>query len=165
MKKNVAIFALGIAVALILAACATKGGAAIRQGETASQPFAEVQGKAWALEEIMTESGNIILNRRKLEADGMGDVFTLQADTERISGKGSPNLYFSPYNLEADQGISISPIAGTLMMSLVENEGLQEREYYNYLERANQWFLTGDRLELWSETAEGEPAILVFVPR
>jgi heat shock protein HslJ len=170
MKKIVVAFALGLSATLILAACATKNDGAttsdatIRQGETV-QSFAEVQGKVWALEEIMTESGNIIVNRRKLEADGMGDVFTLQADAERISGKGSPNLYFSPYSLGEDQEISISPIAGTLMMSLVESEGLQEWEYYHYLEQANQWLLTGNRLELWSETAEGDPAILIFVLR
>jgi heat shock protein HslJ len=171
MKKFVAVFALGVSSALILAACATGSGAAtnrdaaIRPGEAVSQSFAEAQGKVWALEEIVTEAGNIIVNRRKLEADGMGDVFTLQADNERISGKGWPNLYFSSYQLREDQGIAISPIAGTLMMSIVEDEGLQEREYYNYLEQANQWLLTGDRLELWSETAEGDPAILIFVLR
>jgi hypothetical protein len=48
------------------------------------------------------------------------------------------------------------------MMSIVESEGLQEREYYNYLEQATQWLLTGNRLKLWSETAEGNPVVLVF---
>jgi heat shock protein HslJ len=165
MKKFVAVLALGVSTALILAACATNRDAAIRPGEAVSQSFAEAQGKVWALEEVVTESGSIVINRRKLEADGMGDVFTLEADAERISGKGSPNRYFSSYSLGEDQEIAISPIAGTLMMSMVESEGLQEREYYNYLEQANQWLLTGDRLELWSETAEGDQAILVFVLR
>jgi heat shock protein HslJ len=48
------------------------------------------------------------------------------------------------------------------MMSIVEPEGLQEREYYNYLEQVNQWLLTGDKLELYSETPDGDPIILVF---
>ncbi|MDR1249348.1 MAG: META domain-containing protein [Treponema sp.] len=165
MKKTCAVLAWGLSSALILAACATKSGAVIQPGEPVAQSFAEVQGKEWALAEIVTETGNVIINRGKLEADGRGDVFTLRADAERISGKGAPNLYFSPYRLGEDQEIFISPIAGTLMMGLVENEGLQEREYYNYLEQANQWLLTGDKLELWSETADGEPAILIFVLR
>ncbi|MDR0721128.1 MAG: META domain-containing protein [Treponema sp.] len=152
----------GMSMALILAACATKGDRAALPGETATPSFAEVQGKLWALEEVVTESGGIIINRRKLEADGMGDAFTLTVDAERISGKGAPNRYVSPYTVGENQEISISPIAGTLMMGLVEPEGLQEREYYNYLEQANQWLLTGDRLELYSETSEGDPVIMVF---
>jgi heat shock protein HslJ len=161
MNKLCAILA-GVSAALLFAGCATQGNAAARPDEIAFQSFDEVQGKVWALEEVMTESGSIIINRRKLEADGQGDAFTLVADAERISGKGSPNRYFSPYTLGEEQEISISPIAGTLMMSLAEPEGLQEREYFNYLEQANQWLLTGDTLELYSETAEGDPAILVF---
>jgi heat shock protein HslJ len=95
----------------------------------------------------------------------MGDVFTLVIDEERISGKGAPNRYFSPYTLGDDQEIAINPIAGTLMMSIVESEGLQEREYYGYLEQVNQWLLTQDKLELYSETPEGDPIILVFIPK
>jgi heat shock protein HslJ len=159
MKKILA----GITAALILAACATRGdGAASPPGETAAPSFAEVQGKLWALEEVVTESGSVIINRRKLEADGMGDTFTLTADAERISGKGAPNRYVSPYTAGENQEISISPVAGTLMMGLVDPEGLQEREYFNYLERANQWLLTGGRLELYSETNEGDRVIMVF---
>jgi heat shock protein HslJ len=161
MKKLCAILA-AVSAALVVAGCATTDNAAARPGETAPRSFDEVRGKVWALEEVVTESGSIIINRRKLEADGQGDVFTLMADAERISGKGSPNRYFAPYTLGEEQEISISPIAGTLMMSLVEPEGLQEREYFNYLAQANQWLLTGDTLELHSETAEGDPAILVF---
>jgi heat shock protein HslJ len=67
--------------------------------------------------------------------------------------------------LGPDQTISISPIAGTLMMGLLEPEGLQEREYFNYLEQVNQWLLTGDTLELYSETVDGDSATLVFVLR
>jgi heat shock protein HslJ len=159
MKKILA----GMSMGLILAACATRGDRA--PGETAAPSFAEVQGKLWALEEVVTESGGIILNRRKLEADGLGDAFTLTADAERISGKGAPNRYVSPYTVGEEQEISISPIAGTLMMGLVEPEGLQEREYFNYLEQTNQWLLTGDRLELYSETGEGDPVIMVFALR
>jgi heat shock protein HslJ len=163
MKKVFVVF-VGVP-ALILAACVTGGGAAVRPGETALQSFDEVRGKLWALDEIVFESGAISINRRKLEADGEGDSFTLEAGDERISGKGAPNRFFAPYTLGPDQEIVISPIAGTLMMGLVDPEGLQEREYFNYLEQANQWFLTGDVLHLYSETPEGDPAIMVFTLR
>jgi heat shock protein HslJ len=163
MKKVCVVFAA--VSALILAACATGGGATARSGQAAPLSFDEVRGKLWALDEVVTEAGAISINRRKLEADGQGDDFTLEADAERISGKGSPNRFFAPYTLGPDQEISISPIAGTLMMGLVDPEGLQEREYFNYLEQTNQWLLTGDILELYSETSEGDPVIMVFTLR
>jgi heat shock protein HslJ len=161
MKKTLA----GVSAALILAGCATRNGGAGRADEAAASSFAEVQGKVWALDEVVTEAGAIIINRGKLEADSMGDAFTLRADAERISGRGAPNRYVSPYVLGEDQGIAISPIAGTLMMGLADPEGLQEQEYFNYLEQANQWLLTGDRLELYSETGEGDPVIMIFTLR
>jgi heat shock protein HslJ len=165
MKRIFAILVLGMPVALLVAACATRGDVAVRSGETAVQSFDLVRGKVWALDRIEAESGAVIINRLKLEADGEGDVFTLTADAERISGKGLPNRYVAPYALGEDQEISISPIAGTLMMGLVEPEGLQEREYFNYLEQANQWLVTGDTLELCSETIDGDPVTMVFVLR
>ncbi|GHV24477.1 hypothetical protein AGMMS4952_00130 [Spirochaetia bacterium] len=169
MQKHVNILVLGAAVLLTIAACAQTGKSVQTGGsviETGSPSFEEVQGKVWVLGELVQESGSTtIINRQKLEADGMGDVFTMIVDTERISGKGAPNRYFSSYTLGPDQEISISPIAGTLMMSIVEPEGIQEWEYYNYLEQVNQWLLTGDKLELHSETPDGEPIILVYTAK
>ena len=161
IKKTLA----GLSAALILAGCVTRNDGAARPVDAAVPSFAEVLGKAWALDEVATESGSIIINRGKLEADGMGDAFTLMADAERISGRGAPNRYVSPYRLGEDQEIAISPIAGTLMMGLPDPEGLQEREYFDYLERTNQWLLTGDRLELYSETGEGDPVVMIFTLR
>jgi heat shock protein HslJ len=162
VKDYFKILTLGLAAALVFSACATKSGVITGELEISSPSFDEVQGKVWVLDELISESGKTVINRKKLELDGMGDVFTLVIDEERISGKGAPNRYFSPYTLGEDQEISISPIAGTLMMSIVEPEGLQEREYYGYLEQVNQWLLTRDKLELYSETPEGDPIILVF---
>jgi heat shock protein HslJ len=172
MQKSLSILVLVAAVLLTVAGCAQTG-RSVRKSDGVvaetiqmSSSFDEVRGKVWILEELVSESGSAtIINRRKLEADGMGDAFTLIVDAERISGKGAPNRYFSPYTLGPDQEISISPIAGTLMMGIVEPEDIQEREYYNYLEQVNQWFLTGNKLELYSETPEGEPVILVFTSK
>jgi heat shock protein HslJ len=155
----------GMAAALLVMGCATGGKAAAQSDETDIQSFADVQGKVWALEALVTESGSLIINRGKLEADGEGDTFTLTADAERISGKGAPNRYVAPYTAGADREIAISPIAGTLMMGLADPDGLQEREYFDYLERATQWILIGDRLELYSETGEGDPVVMIFALR
>jgi heat shock protein HslJ len=162
MRKNFNYFILGLALVLAFPACATKSDTVTQAGEGGSPSFDEAKGKEWVLDRIAAESATTEINRKKLEADGMGDAFTLFIDEDRIYGKGAPNRYFSPYTLGEDQEISIKPIAGTLMMSLVEPDGLQEREYYNYLEQVNQWELTGNTLELYSETPEGEPVILVF---
>ncbi|AEF83570.1 putative lipoprotein [Treponema primitia ZAS-2] len=159
MQQFSKIFALGLAAVLTLA-CASKSD--VVEG-TPSISFDEVQGKVWVLDTVKTESGDIAINRRILEANGTGDDFSLFIDNERISGKGAPNRYFAPYTLGKDQEISISPIAGTLMMSFVEPEGLQERDYYSYLEKVSQWDLSAqDTLELFTETPEGDPVVLVF---
>ncbi|GHV79825.1 hypothetical protein AGMMS49944_16160 [Spirochaetia bacterium] len=170
MQKTLSSLALGLAVVLTFAGCAQTGRSVSKSDvvvETieVSSSFDEVQGKAWILDELVSEAGTTIINRQKLGADGMGDAFTLIVDKQRISGKAAPNRYLSPYTLGPDQEISISPIAGTLMMSIVEPEGIQEREYYNYLEQVNQWRLTGDKLELYSETPEGDPIILVYISK
>jgi heat shock protein HslJ len=162
MEKVFTFSALGLAALMVLAACASKNDVVAGALVTASSSFDETQGKVWILDELVSESGKTVINRQKLESDGMGDVFTLVIDGERISGKGAPNRYISSYVLGDNQEISINPIAGTLMMSIVESEGIQEREYFDYLEQVNQWLLTGDKLELYSETPEGDPIILVF---
>jgi heat shock protein HslJ len=162
MEKTFTFSALGLAAVLALAACASKNDVVAGELATASSSFDETQGKVWVLDELVSESGKTVINRQKLESDGMGDVFTLVVDDERISGKGAPNRYFSSYVLGDNQEISINPIAGTLMMGIVEPEGIQEREYFDYLGQVNQWLLTGDKLELYSETPEGDPIILVF---
>ena len=133
MQKQVNILVLCAAAALTFAACASRSDVVVETVERSSS-FDEVQGKVWILDELVSESsGTTVINRQKLKDDGMGDAFTLIVDAERISGKGAPNRYFSPYTLGPDQEISIGLIVGTLMMSIVEPEGIQEREYYNYL--------------------------------
>jgi heat shock protein HslJ len=176
MQKCFNFLALGFVAIFTFTAC-VQTGRTVQTGRSGksnvvvetmemSSSFDEVQGKVWVLDELVSEDGSTtVINRQKMEADGMGDAFTLIVDAERISGKGAPNRYFSPYTLGPDQEISISPIAGTLMMSFVEPEDIQEREYYNYLEQVNQWLLTGDKLELYSETPEGDPIILVYTSK
>jgi heat shock protein HslJ len=162
MQQFFTIPVLSLALVLTLVACASKNGVMIEDIEKTPAAFEDIQGKAWALDEIITESGVILINRQKLESIGMGDAFTLFIDEERISGKGAPNRYFAPYVPGKDQKLSIGPIAGTLMMSIAEPEDIQEREYYDYLEQINHWELTKGKLELFTETLDGDPVILVF---
>jgi heat shock protein HslJ len=145
---------------LTLAACA--GGAAVKQGPL---NFDEVRGKEWTLTEIRTGSAVIHLDRQKLEAEDMGDVYTLRFDEDGLSGKGAPNRYLGPYELGDGGRLTLSRVAGTLMMGIKEPEGLKEAEYYDYLSKVTRWNLARDRLELFSETPEGREAVLIFTNR
>jgi heat shock protein HslJ len=141
----------------VLVACA--GGARAKQG---APRFDEVRGKDWKLVEIRTGSVVVPLNRQRLEADAMGDVYTLRFDADRISGKGAPNRYFGPYELGDGDRLILSGIARTLMMGINQPEELKESEYFDYLDRITRWGIGSDRLELFTETPEGQEAVLVF---
>jgi heat shock protein HslJ len=143
--------------ALALAACA--GSAAVKE-----EPlnFDEVRGKEWILTEVRTGSAVIHLDRQKLEAEDMGDVYTLRFDEDGLSGKGAPNRYFGPYELGDGGRLSLSRVASTLMLGIKEPEGLKESEYYDYLNKVSRWNLAQGRLELFTETPEGGEAVLVF---
>jgi heat shock protein HslJ len=142
---------------LVLSACA--GGAAVK--ETALN-FDDVRGKEWILTELRTGSAVIRLDRQKLEAEDLGDVYTLRFDEDRLSGKGAPNRYFGPYELGDGGRLTLSRVASTEMMGIKEPEELKEYEYYDYLNRVNRWGMAQGRLELFSETPDGREAVLVF---
>ncbi|MDR2029103.1 MAG: hypothetical protein LBP93_06155, partial [Treponema sp.] len=58
---------------LVLMACA--GGAPVKEGPP---NFDEVRGKEWMLTELRAGSLVLRLDRQKLEAEGLGDVYTLR---------------------------------------------------------------------------------------
>jgi heat shock protein HslJ len=139
------------------------------QTSCASAPeFTDVRDKDWKLMEVRsrTESAfgknNVIFQRNMLTQEVPGDVFTLRFDSERVSGAGCPNRYFSPYTLGEKQAISIQPIASTLMLALSEPEQLKEREFFSYLEKANKWTIRKGNLKLYSTNNEGAVVYLVF---
>ncbi|MDR3334622.1 MAG: META domain-containing protein [Treponema sp.] len=155
MRNFLKNFTLGVIVVLAALACA--GGASARQQVVS---FDEVQGKVWMLVEVKTDAGSIMIKRLE-PADG-SDTYTLQADAEQISGKAAPNRYRAPYTLGEEQAISFQPIAGTLMISIGNPEGLTEREYYDYLEGVYRWTVSGGVLELHTRTQDGAEAVLIF---
>ncbi|MDR1948406.1 MAG: META domain-containing protein [Spirochaetaceae bacterium] len=125
--------------------------------------FEGVFGKDWKLAAIRGETGKVELDRAALEADGLGDAFTLRFEEERINGKGLPNRYVSPYKRGKGQAITFGEIAATLMASFKELEVLKEGEYFDYLKRAQSWGWGQDSLELHTTTPEGLTVVLVFV--
>jgi hypothetical protein len=154
--------------------CALASGCVSSAGRSAARKaprFSDLLNREWRLTAIQDTKGNPIggpagdgpvFSRQELEELGMGDAFTLTFDGERVSGKGAPNRYFSPCEAGAGQTLSIQAIAGTLMMALVEPQGLTERGYFDYLEQVFRWDLVQGRLYLFSETASGDGAVLIY---
>jgi heat shock protein HslJ len=133
------------------------------QTACASAPeFTDVRDKNWKLMEVSAGKKNVIFQRSMLNQEVPGDVFTLRFDSERVSGAGYPNRYFSPYTLGEKQAIDIKPIAATLMLALSEPEQLKERDFFTYLENANKWTIRKGNLKLYSTNNEGAVVYLVF---
>jgi heat shock protein HslJ len=124
--------------------------------------FDEVMDREWVLSQIQTPAGPGKFSREALEAQDMGDYYTLRFDMERLSGKGAPNRYAASYQLGESAAISIQAVAGTLMASIREPPGLGEREYYGYLERVSRWGLQNDALNLYTSDSVGESLVLIY---
>ncbi|MDR2186364.1 MAG: META domain-containing protein [Treponema sp.] len=148
----------------LISACLVLAGMVVScvNGPAKTAGFDDVRGKEWELTEVISSAGNIVIDRQKPEAGGAADVYTLLIDSDRISGKASPNRYFAPYKLEDGQGISFGAIAGTLMANLNDPGGLQEETYYRLLENTYRWNLAGDRLELFTKDSGGTDAKLTY---
>jgi hypothetical protein len=132
------------------------------RAEEGNSKFSAIMEKEWRLVRIETSAGPTEFSRAELEAQEMGDYYTLRFDKETLFGIAAPNRYHAPYRLEEDAGISIETIAGTLMASFKEPPGLQEKEYYVYLMRVFRWDLEDNRLNLYTLNPSGESLILVY---
>jgi len=157
MIRYVQLAALFAAIMSVQTACVSGAGV----GGSGAQNFSDVSNKTWKLMEVRAGK-DVIFKRDMLTPETPKDVFTLRFDSERVSGAGCPNRYFAPYTLAEKQAINIEPIAGTLMIALFEPEQLREREFFAYLENADQWNLVKGNLELRSVNDKGAAVILVF---
>jgi heat shock protein HslJ len=142
--------------AAVVSACS--GGSAVRSNRS----FADVQDMDWILAEIKTASGTVLMDRQKMESVNLGEAYTLRFGPERLTGIGAPNRFTGPYTAGEGRSLSIGPAAATQMMSLVQPEGLTEREFFGYLDRVASWNLRRGLLELNSSSESGGAAVLVF---
>ena len=136
--------------AVLLAACGS------------TPQFGDILNRTWKLASIQTGTGNIILDRNQLIAQGFEDVFTIQF-ADQVSGRGAPNRYFGPYEAGKDRGLSIKKVAATLMAPIREPDKLKEREFFNYLENAYRWNINQGNLEISTKGEGGVEAVMVFV--
>ena len=133
--------------------------------------FKDVAGKDWMLSELRSGGKTVTIDRNKLEADSMGGYFALNfkgdntANQGQVSGVAAPNRYFGPYTA-ADNGIlNIANMATTMMMAFKVPEGLNEKEYLDYLTKATRWDLRDGKLELKSSSSDNLATVLVFVSK
>ena len=163
MKKTaVAIFSF--MTILILFPCHVSGAPAYEGGMT----FKYVEGKEWVLEELRSDGKTVYFDRKKLEAEGLRDVYTIifrdsgEPNGSQVNGMGAPNRYFGPYTSFSNRTISIGNLASTMMMAFREPDGLKENEYFTYLSRITRWDMREGKLELHSSNTNGSEAVLVF---
>ena len=159
MKNSMALW--GVFVLLVIFFPPGAHGAPIRE---LSVGFATVERGEWILEEVRTQGRTIVMDRVRLEAQGLGEVYTIQFQEGRVLGMGAPNRFFGPYTSGTGRSLAIGDLASTLMAAIIEPEGLRESEYFGFLSRVNRWGIHEGKLELYSTNSDGAEAVLVFLP-
>ncbi|MCL2130162.1 MAG: META domain-containing protein, partial [Treponema sp.] len=92
----------------------------------AEADFAYVEGNEWILLELQSEGKIVPIDRQKLAAMNMPDVFTIRFQDGLLGGMGAPNRYTAPYSTGKNRTINIGLIASTMMFSFIEPDGLNE---------------------------------------
>ena len=157
-----------LCAALFLPAIVFPSGADAAPAHEGGARFGDVEGREWMLQELRRAAETIHIDR-EVDLYGFGDIYTLRFEGGRASGMGAPNRFFGPYTVGGNRALRIGSdngaMASTLMMALVEPEGLREHEYFAYLSRVTRWDLREGNLELFSTSEDGSNAVLVFVPK
>ncbi|MDR2142751.1 MAG: META domain-containing protein [Treponema sp.] len=120
-----------------------------------------VAGKEWKLLELRKDNEVTVIDREKLESDGFGDIFTISFG-EQVTGKAAPNRFTAPYQIGANNALTIQPPAATLMASTYDPERIQEKDYFDYLINIKSWKFTQGMLELYSSDSDGKETVLVY---
>jgi heat shock protein HslJ len=129
---------------------------------TGADYVSSITGKTWKLSELRLSGRTVTIDRNKLAADGMGDLFTFTVDNERISGRAAPNRYTTVYQAGANNALTIQPPITTMMASIYDPERLREREYFQYLTAVKSWKLNQNKLELYTVDASNKEVVLVY---
>ena len=160
MKKSTFAFVCPVLIlpAILFLSCAN--GPSFRNSKAS---FDDVEGKEWILSEVKAAGKTISIDRTKLETFGMGGIYTISFQGNRVSGMGAPNRFFGPYTSGSKKTLSIADVASTLMATIIEPEDLKEHEYFGYLSNVTSWDLRKGKLELYSTDSAGSKATLVFM--
>ena len=163
MKKEV--LALALFIVWIVGCNSTLKAAAIREKEMndkSASNFSDVTGKEWKLIEVRINDSGVGFNRDILIREGVDQFFTVNFDTDIVSGTGAPNLYSAPYTTGDNHSISIAIMRSTMMASFFQLENFTEHDFFTFMHNSHEWRLVNNNLELRSKTADGSAALLVF---
>ena len=165
MKKK--FFVLALFAVWILGCNSTLKASAIRETEmndrSVSNSFdGTITGKEWKLIQVHINNSDTGFNRGSLIREEFDQFFTLNFDTDVVSGTGAPNRYSAPYTLGDNQSISIMIMRSTMMASFFQPENLTEQEFFTYMQNTYEWSLVNNNLELRSKTADGSTVNLIF---
>lgn len=126
----------------------------------ASQNFTGVD---WYLMQLKTGDAIINIDRDTLEADGMGEWFSLRFSNDRVSGMAAPNRYSAEYQNPDNSTIAIGLIASTKMLAFKDVPSLKEHAYLEHLQKVTRReFSAFGYLELSYTGADGKRVTLVF---
>ena len=125
----------------------------------------DAEGKEWILSEITGDGKTVVIDRKKLEADGMGGFFTIGFFEGRVSGMAAPNRFLGPYTAGGGKALSIGNLASTMMAAFREPEELNEREYFDYLAGVTRWDVRGGKLELYTANNNKTETVLAFTQK
>jgi heat shock protein HslJ len=130
--------------------------------EQASSAFSNVTGKDWKLIEVRIKNVDTGFNRSSLVRGENIEYFTVNFNSEMISGAGAPNRYSAPYKLGEGKDISISVVRATLMATLFESGKLREHDFFGYIQNTYNWNIDNNNLVLSSKAENGNEVVMVF---
>jgi hypothetical protein len=144
------------------AATGTTASASGASSQGLSGAIAEIGGKNWKLVELKANGKSYQIDRKKLDAEGLGDLFTFNISNDRISGRAAPNRYTAGYKTGDNNALTIQAPASTLMAAIYDPERIKEKEYFDYLIKVSRWKLNQGRLELYTTDKTGKEAVLIY---
>jgi heat shock protein HslJ len=84
-----------------------------------------------------------------------GSSVTLQFEVDgQVGGSGGCNSYGGQYEVQ-DNTISFSQVMSTLMACADESVNQQEQQYFQALQTAGRFEVTGDQLTIWYNGDQG----------
>jgi heat shock protein HslJ len=132
------------------------------EGEKASSEFSNVTGKDWKLIEVRIKNVDTGFNRSSLTRSENIEYFTVNFNSEMISGVGAPNRYSAPYKLGDGKNISFLMVRATLMANLFESGKLREHDFFGYIQNTYSWNVVNNNLVLSSKAENGNEVVMVF---
>jgi len=118
----------------------------------------EFQEKNWYLDEVRI--GTTIININRKNKPDL--IYTIMFGAERFSGVGAPNHFFGLYIANKDYTLFFNKVNSTRMIPIHEMYSISEQDYFAFIERANQWKIRKEKLELYSSKEDGTKVILVY---